>query len=64
MKYKFHVKLSNGFEDSIIIEGNNIEEINIKKEYEFKKRGVIASGSERIDDIKYCSNSCEAMFLD
>lgn len=48
MTYKVFFTLTNGETDSIVIEGESIEEIQEKAKSEIEKRGAIDAWSERI----------------
>lgn len=48
MAFIIHFELENGWEDSFVIEGETIEEIREKANYELKIRGGKNPWSERI----------------
>jgi hypothetical protein len=49
MKFRIHFTLSDGSEDSIIVEAASLSEVREKAEAEVKKRGGIDPWSEKVD---------------
>lgn len=45
MTYRIHYRLSDGSEDSVIIEGETVEDIRAKADIELQKRGADTSSA-------------------
>lgn len=47
MRYKIYFEIGD-YQDTLIVDGDNIEEIREKIDYELKKRGATYTGAEEL----------------